>query len=190
MALTAPLQNSLQEPYRDSPIPSPVSSPPPSGRASPAKPLPSLPNEARGPPPQYRDDASTESSVPEVIAPRPQRYRAPSAHVERQVYFPPYSDAIPEVNDDDVPLAHLYPYPTEAPPSYATVIVQSYRDTLVSHIPSHSTVYVSDEELGVERAAPDDVRFPIERVVAKLVVGLLFFSGFLVWHLLRVKGIL
>lgn len=71
-----------------------------------------------------------------------------------------------------MPLAHLYPYPTEAPPSYQAVVRESFRATLIQHIPDNSGIE-TDEEAGVERAQADDVRFSVERVVATIIVAMM-----------------
>jgi hypothetical protein len=107
-----------------------------------------------------------------------------------QTYFPPYTDAVPGAEDnDDVPLAHLYPYPTEAPPAYNVAVRQSYRDTLISHIPSNPNLSPdADEEAGVEMDYYDDNRFKIERVVAAMILSVIlmvitaFLIAILVFH--------
>ena len=99
-------------------------------------------------------------------------------HSGAQIFFPPYTDAPRSDEDpDDVPLAHLYPYPTEAPPSYYVAVQQSYRDTLISHIPTTSNMSPeTDEEEAVDRDYSDDVRFKVERVVAALVVAFILMT--------------
>lgn len=117
---------------------------------------------------QYRDEAP--STAPTLVSHvRPYQYRP----AQINVYFEPYSDnPIPVGNDDDVPLAHLYPYPTEAPPSYHVAVRQSYINTSISHIPSHTRTSVDiDEEAGQELERPDDIRHQVEKVVAALIVS-------------------
>jgi hypothetical protein len=97
----------------------------------------------------------------------------------------------PERDDDDVPLAHLYPYPTEAPPSYSVAVRQSYRDTLIAHIPTNSNVSAeTDEEAGVDREYHDDVRFKVEKLVAAIIVSLilLVLTGLMVGLALAFRG--
>lgn len=186
-------RNTVQEPYRDSPPTSRSTTPTSPPPASHTKPLPSLPTEASLPPEPYRDEPSP-STTPEnpqnrvIASPQPQRY-----HASHQVvtYFPPYTDVEPGSEDnDDVPLAHLYPYPTEAPPSYSFAVRQSYRDTLISHIPSNTNALAeSDEEAGEDREYHDDVRFKIERIVAAIIVSLvlLVITGVLVGFIISMK---
>jgi len=83
-------------------------------------------------------------------------------------------------DDEDVPLAHLLLYPRDAPPAYSTVVRQSYRETLLQHIPRHPVVVDLDEEAGLERIRADDVRFEVERIVAMaVVIALLVLAGLL-----------
>ncbi|KAF2266459.1 hypothetical protein CC78DRAFT_531581 [Lojkania enalia] len=187
----------MQEPYRDSPVSSRASSPSTSGRASPSKPLPSLPVASLAPTPStsspgepYRDDPLSDASNSNITAPQPHRSRAARNHPHRRFCFPPYTDEVFD-SDDDVPLAHLYPYPTEAPPSYASAVVQSYRDTLIAHIPPNDP-RILDEEVGIERDEPDDIRFSVERVLAKIIVALalVIITILLVWQVLAMKGML
>jgi hypothetical protein len=168
----------MEEPYQDSP----ASTRPSSSHSSPSsttKPLPDAPNAATVPPFEpYRDEPSPAAQAPILVAPQPQHLYS---HRDVQVFFPPYTDAPSTSEDsDEVPLAHLYPYPTEAPPSYSVAVRQSYRDTLVSHIPGHAHVSPElDEEEAVDTEYHDDVRFKVERVVASLIVAivLLGFTG-------------
>jgi hypothetical protein len=187
------MQNRHQEPYLDSPTSSRSSSPIFEGRINVAKPLPSLPTDA---PPSfeeaYRDEPSdiTEIYSPSITTPRPQRYRASSTdilnhHVVAQHYVS-YTDNPSGESDDDVPLAHLYPYPTEAPPAYHVAVRQSYRDTLIAHIPVNFTG--DEEEGGEEGEREDDLRFSIERVIAGLIVVmiLLVVCLLLIWQALKI----
>ncbi|KAF2795365.1 hypothetical protein K505DRAFT_336111 [Melanomma pulvis-pyrius CBS 109.77] len=180
------MEDTIQQPYRDSPASSRSSSPTSGGRIPPPKPLPSLPTDA---PPSFEETYRDEPSPFHIAAPHPQRYRPTSEVLSRQAqHVTPYTD-IPEGDDDDVPLAHLYPYPTEAPPAYHIVVRQSYRDTLISHIPPNFTgLPEADEEAGVERPQADDVRFSVERVVAGLIVSmvLVLITTLLVWHILSI----
>jgi hypothetical protein len=102
------------------------------------------------------------------------RYRSvaeiPAA--QRQ-YSLPYSDAALENNANDVPLAHLYPYPNEAPPSYHAAVRESFRATLSQHIPSHSISTEVDEEAAVDHVQADEMRFTVERLVASIIVSML-----------------
>ncbi|KAF1954705.1 hypothetical protein CC80DRAFT_493495 [Byssothecium circinans] len=180
------MEDHAQERYRDSPTPSrspsPVPTSTPSSRASTAKPLPSAAHDLAAQPLRtYRDeptndeyDGGGEDEVPFISLAAPAstpRQRSTSEIPPSQVHtFIPYTDAVPE-NDGDVPLAHLYPYPTEAPPSYHVAVRESFRDTLIRHIPSHSVSTEADEEAGVEHAQADDVRFTVERFVAAIIVS-------------------
>lgn len=89
-----------------------------------------------------------------------------------------------------MPLGYLYPYPTEAPPAYNVVVRESYRDTLIAHIPTHSGLADDaggvDEEAGVEMEYHDDVRFRVEKAVAAFVVAFVLFilSGLMVGFVL------
>ncbi|KAF1998351.1 hypothetical protein P154DRAFT_495342 [Amniculicola lignicola CBS 123094] len=174
------------------------STPPRSNGTAPSKPRPSripIPIEPYRdePPPSNehlytdarpaRDNPSTASAA--GFPPRPGTYHqappTPSTPSQYQV-FPPYTD---DASDDDVPLAHLYPYPNEAPPAYHVAVRQSYRDTLIAHIPSTSIGSLEDEEAdwgsGDER--PDDVRFAVEKIVTMLVIAfvMLGLAGFFLW---------
>ncbi|KAF2683648.1 hypothetical protein K458DRAFT_431876 [Lentithecium fluviatile CBS 122367] len=174
------MENITQEPYQDSPASSRSSTPTPSSRASTAKPLPSLPRQPASQPLEpYRDDPSDsghdehDSDSPTIASPSPQRYHRSASDgppAQTQV-FTPYTDNV--FDDDDVPLAHLYPYPTEAPPSYYVAVRESYRATLIQHIPSHSISTDADEEAGVDHPQADDVRFTVERVVAAIIVSMM-----------------
>jgi hypothetical protein len=162
------LEQTPQEPYQDSPSPmrSPESTDP-ATRALTAKPLPALPldvtHEALEP---YRDDP-TSPSEDEEASPRPTpSTNTPSA--DGQIPHTPYTDNFE--NDDDVPLAYLYRYPTEAPPSYMSVVRESYRATLIEHIPMYSTTSDVDEEAGIDWNSADEDRFKVERVAAAVVV--------------------
>ncbi|EOA85221.1 hypothetical protein ACJQWK_06854 [Exserohilum turcicum] len=117
----------------------------------------------------------------------------------REATFQPYSDAWrPSSPDgDDVPLGqliitHMYAEPEddsyggEAPPPYAIAVRQSFRETLIQHIPhsQHEAGEVDEEsEVGIEIARPDDVRYSVERMVAMVVVAIILFviSGILAW---------
>ena len=83
-------------------------------------------------------------------------------------------------DDENVPLAQLRLYSRDAPPAYSTVVRQSYRETLLQHIPRHPVVVDTDEEAGLEMIRADDVSFRVERVVAMaVVVALLVLAGLL-----------
>ncbi|KAK3209330.1 hypothetical protein GRF29_69g1450678, partial [Pseudopithomyces chartarum] len=183
--------NNTQEPYHDSPSSSRSSTPASSNRIPQPKPLPSLPAEAPiEPPVPYRDEPSPSSPTfaPVIASPTPQRHRSSTTtstrrlqHAEIQLFYTPYSDVPPAANDEDVPLAHLYPYPTEAPPSYQVAVRESYRETLVQHIPNSAVYTAHDEEAGIEEAQADDVRFTVEKFVAAIIVSmvLLIIASFL-----------
>ena len=128
--------------------------------ATAAKPLPDLPSHA---PPAvdhfepYRDDPESPEHAPVPASPALQPCRAisapqpqPQSHAQPQFPFVPYTDAEPD-DSDDVPLAHLYPYPTEPPPSYYVAVRGPYRDTLIQHIPPTFLGH-RDEEAGAPRA--------------------------------------
>lgn len=164
------MENSTHVPYQDSPLPSRSSTPLiPETPTTTTKPLPSLPTQIRTVNvEQYRDEAPSAAHT-FVSHTRPHRYR--SAQVN--VYFERYSDnPRQEGDDDDVPLAHLYPYPTEAPPAYHVAVRQSYINTLISHIPPNTNTPIEvDEEAGLELERPDDIRHQVEKVVAGLIVS-------------------
>lgn len=141
----------------------------------------------------YRDDPSDSEEETLIASPAPRRHHSTSpdrrnhsthsSHSSQATvtgFVIPYTDVVPE-NDDDVPLAYLYPYPTEAPPSYQVAVRESYRATLIQHIPRASVVSYTDEEQGVDRPEADDVRFSVERVVATIIVAmiLLLIAGLL-----------
>lgn len=181
------MENITQEPYRDSSASSRSSSIVPSDNRPPtAKSLPSLPTDA---PPSFEEVHCDEPSPSiSTSAPRPRRYRSTSdvhaLNPQVQLHYTPYTDT-PENDDDDVPLAHLYPYPTEAPPAYHVVVRQSHGDTLIAQIPTNFTgVPEGDEEEARDLERADDVRFPVERVVVGLIVSmvLLLISCVLVWN--------
>jgi hypothetical protein len=89
-----------------------------------------------------------------------------------------YSDDTDDEEDENVPLTQLILYSRDAPPAYSTVVRQSYRDTLLQHIPRHTEVVDLDEEAALETIHADDVRFTIERVAAMAtVMALLFLTG-------------
>ena len=185
-------QNNPQIPYQDSPSSSRSSTPVSSSHIPQPKPLPSLPVGAPTEPiVPYRDDPSPSAptNVPTIAAPTPRRYRSSTTtstrrvqHAGIQLFYTPYRDVPPVPNDEDVPLAHLYSYPTEAPPPYQVAVRESYRETLVQHMPS-SNVYnnVHDEEAGIDVNQPDDVRFTVEKFVAAIIVSmvLLIIASFL-----------
>lgn len=58
---------------------------------------------------------------------------------------------------------------------------ESYRETLVQHIPNSAVYTVHDEEAGIEEAQADDVRFTVEKFVAAIIVSmvLLIIASFL-----------
>jgi hypothetical protein len=91
---------------------------------------------------------------------------------------PSYSDDEEDGDDENVPLAHLLPSSCDAPPAYATVVRQSYRETLLQHIPGHPAIVELDEEAAIEMISADDVRFTVERVAAMaILMALLFLTG-------------
>ena len=120
--------------------------------------------------------------------------------VIHEVISHPYSDLSRPASPDDVPLAHLVAAQTyledsdasctgEAPPSYAVAVRQSYRDTLIQHIPPGQEGYgdVDDEsEVDMDMERPDDVRYSVERIAAMFVVAfvLLVVSVVLGWMVL------
>lgn len=97
-------------------------------------------------------------------------------HISTPTNYPPPTPNRPSYPDDeedeDVPLTRLLLHPCDAPPAYSTVVRQSYRETLLQHIPRHPVVVDVDvdEEAALERMRADDVRFTVERVVAMAVV--------------------
>lgn len=136
----------------------------------------------------YRDE-------PSPTAPSPQPHRASTSvstarphHVQVQLFYPPYSDLPPAAADEDVPLAQLYPYPVDAPPSYQVAVRESYRETLVQHIPTHSASILHDEEAGLDEAHADDVRFTVEKVVAAIIVSMLLLIIASLLALIAVSG--
>lgn len=50
---------------------------------------------------------------------------------------------------------------------------ESFRETLVQHLPSRSISLGPDEEAGIERGSADDVRFTVEKAVAAIIVSML-----------------
>ncbi|KAF2442878.1 hypothetical protein P171DRAFT_433258 [Karstenula rhodostoma CBS 690.94] len=191
------MEATAQEPYRDSPSSSRSSTPASSSRDQHAKPLPSLPLDT---PPEpfdglepYRDEPSPGSPAPApiVASPSPQRYRTPNARLrqaEIQVFYTPYTDAPRAPNDEDVPLAQLYPYPTEAPPPYQIAVRDSFRETLSHNTPSYSTSTIQDEEAAVEQVQSDDVRFTVEKAVAAIIVAMLLLVIASILALIAVSG--
>ncbi|KAH7339198.1 hypothetical protein BKA66DRAFT_507044 [Pyrenochaeta sp. MPI-SDFR-AT-0127] len=204
------MENNTQIPYSDTPAdlrsPSPVSSDP----SATLKPLPALPAQAPAytEVAPYRDEPSVTESHP-ARGHRPSLSLHLPHYQHHQIAYRPYTD-LPSpseapspsstIDDDDVPLAHLllqsqaYPhpqaysievsYPLEAPPSYSVAVRQSYRDTLVLHIPrGPPNQHQVDEESGVELARADDVRHSVEKVVAMFVVAslLLIISAVFGW---------
>lgn len=184
------MENTQEPPYQDSPSSSQSSTPLSSNRPL-AKPLPTLPlNTPTEPLEPYRDEPSpTYEPSPTSPAPAPvldnasqtpQLHQASSStsstrfqSAEIQLFLTPYTDAPRSANDDDVPLAQLYPYPTEAPPPYQVAVRESFRETLVQHLPSRSISLGPDEEAGIERGSADDVRFTVEKAVAAIIVSML-----------------
>ncbi|KAF2202857.1 hypothetical protein GQ43DRAFT_479566 [Delitschia confertaspora ATCC 74209] len=150
----------------------------------------------RGRPPGYRYPNFQPSTVTTSTITRP------------PVYFPPYTDEEQSSqDDDDVPLAqlnlHLYrtlsPFPTEAPPAYNLVVRESFRDTLVSHLPWNAQVPagaggILDEEIGVEQQWEEEIE-PTSRKVEKwvalgiVVVMALVVFGVAVWQLVEIRGL-
>ncbi|KAL1598716.1 hypothetical protein SLS60_007857 [Paraconiothyrium brasiliense] len=189
------MEAAAQVPYRDSPSSSRGSTPISSSHDRPAKPLPSLPLDTPTEPLEpYRDEPSPSSpaATPIIASPAPQRYRisteranARLQQAEIQVFYTPYTDVSRAQNDEDVPLAQLYPYPTEAPPPYQIAVRESYRETLAQHIPNPS---VRDEEAGIEHIQSDDMRFTVEKVVAAIIVAMLLLIIASVLALIAVSG--
>lgn len=204
------MENTTRIPYSDTPAELRSPSPVPSDPSATVKPLPALPAQAPAyaDAAPYRDDPTLAESQPRRSH-RPSLSVHTTHYEDHQIAYRPYTD-LPSpseapspasaTSDDDVPLAHLllhsqaYPrpqayaidvsYPLEAPPSYSTVVRQSYRDTLVLHIPTGShNPHEVDEEAGLEIARPDDVRHSVEKVVAMFVVAslLLIISGVFGW---------
>jgi hypothetical protein len=66
------------------------------------------------------------------------------------------------------------------------VVRQSYRDTLIAHIPANFTG--DEEEGGEERERVDDLRLSVERMVAGLIVAmmLLVVSLLLAWQAMKI----
>ncbi|KAF2469881.1 uncharacterized protein BDR25DRAFT_343541 [Lindgomyces ingoldianus] len=185
------MEDPIQEPYQDSPSSSRAPSSTPSASSSPWKPLPSIPSPAPASQEPYHDEPSASPEAGHTTPSRTPRYRAAADAANSPPYFPPYSDIVPD-SDDDVPLAYLYPLPTEAPPSYHVAVQQSYRATLISHIPSDLNISdIVDEEADIERVQVDDVRFGVERVLAKLIVAmiLLLITLIFVWYIFIVRSL-
>lgn len=163
------MEDSTHAPYRDSPLsphPTPII-PQSSGTRSIPSVAPTHPVDYTEP---YRDDPSSNPHIQNPSSQsRPPRYRSTQVNI----YVEQYTDNPRDIdNDDDVPLAHLFPYPTEAPPAYHIAVRQSFRDTLISHIPDNSrTISDVDEELGIEPERADDIRYKVEKVVSALVVS-------------------
>ncbi|CAO2652523.1 Nn.00g008060.m01.CDS01 [Neocucurbitaria sp. VM-36] len=212
------MENTTMEPYSDSPTDPRSVSPATSASSTTIKPLPALPTqspryaEVEGDEEEqeeepYRDEPPTPT---EAYPPHnPPQYRTHHPSYQPYTDYPtsPSEGAPPPTSDDDVPLAHLvlqprthhhfeassYPhvtYPLEAPPSYYIAVRQSYRDTLIQHIPSNhqhdprDPILVEiDEEVGMEMVRADDVRHSVERVVAMFVVAslLLIIAAVLGW---------
>jgi hypothetical protein len=150
------------------------------------KPLPSLPDQdpllAEEP---YRDGSLTDDEATNATTEQPRRYRRPRVE---QTHFPPYTDSVNGAEgNEDVPLGYLYPYPTEAPPSYTVAVRQSFRDTLILHVPATMVTPANgDEEEGEDREFPDDVRFKVERVMGMFLAAFLLFilSGLLLLYVI------
>ncbi|KAF2010864.1 hypothetical protein BU24DRAFT_47752 [Aaosphaeria arxii CBS 175.79] len=151
------------------------------------KPLPSIPS---SPPPPidapYRDDPAPEAAHSQAALPHMyQQYPPPLSPSGSVVYFEPYSDDPNRSrNDEDVPLAHLYPYPTEAPPAYHIIVPQAYRNTLIANIPSFRGDSLDvEEEAGIDPEEFDDVRLTVEAIVAAATVVIVLFlvSGIMIW---------
>ncbi|KAF2621702.1 hypothetical protein BU25DRAFT_415900 [Macroventuria anomochaeta] len=133
------------------------------------------------PPLSYHDSSPTS---PNTLLPSLQQQPLTFHISTPTAYLPPPSSNRPsysgDEDDEDVPLAQLLLYPRDAPPAYSTVVRQSYRETLLQHIPRHPGVVDLDEEAMLERMRADDVRFTVERVVAMAVVmALLVLAGLL-----------
>lgn len=141
----------------------------------------------------YHDEPSPNVPPPAPaiasLSPQPQTSSTPRLqHPEIQLFFAPYSDAPRITTDEDVPLAHLFPYPTEAPPPYHFAVRESYRGTLVQHIASQHTSTVRDEEAVIDREQSDDVRFAVEKVVAAIIVAMLLLVIASILALIAVSG--
>ncbi|PVH95839.1 hypothetical protein DM02DRAFT_617615 [Periconia macrospinosa] len=194
-----------QEPYQDSPTPS-RSSTPDSNPTSSTKllsgtshniPVQQLEQHTFEP---YRDEPPNDSSEPLLPSPPPRRQhpcrpKISIPHTTLSSPYPPpqaispYTDSsIPNhdhPNNENVPLDNLdlYPYPAEAPPSYNVVVRESFRATLIPHVPPAANNFSSqsetDEEAALvteEWASADDVRFRVENVVTALVVSIALLS--------------
>ncbi|XPS75665.1 hypothetical protein M3J09_007739 [Ascochyta lentis] len=140
------------------------------------------------PPTPYHDSSPTIPHTPH----RPSNQQLVAFHASaRTEYFvptilsnrPSYSD---DEDDENVPLAHLlFSQPRDAPPAYSTVVRQSYRETLLQHVPRHPVVVDIDEEAGLEQIRADDVSFRVEQLVAMaVVIALLVLAGLLLGLLL------
>ena len=136
----------------------------------------------------YRDE-------PSPTVPSSQRHRASTSlstarpqHAQVHIFYAPYSDVPGPARDEDVPLAHLYPYPADAPPSYQVAVRESYRETLVQHIPTQSASTVLDEEAGLDEVHADDVRFTVEKIVASIIVSMLLLIIASLLALIAVSG--
>ncbi|KAF9734185.1 hypothetical protein PMIN03_005208 [Paraphaeosphaeria minitans] len=194
------MEATAQEPYRDSPSSSRSSSPMSFSRDHPAKPLPSLPLDTPTELPNdlepYRDEPSpVPAPAPIDASPSPQRDHSPAERAnarlqqaEIQIFYTPYTDAPRAPNDEDVPLAQLYPYPTEAPPPYQFAVRESFRETLAHHIPSYSESTIRDEEAAIERVQSDNVRFTVEKAVATIIVAMLLLVIASILALIAVSG--
>ncbi|RAR14541.1 actin-like ATPase domain-containing protein [Stemphylium lycopersici] len=176
--------NTTSEPYSDTPsnaqstLSTRSASPSSSDSSATIKPLPATPHT----PPPYTDDAPYRD---EPVT--PSRRATPSAcpsglpeyhqQARREPRYQPYMDSPPATPDaDDVPLAHLlsthiYTQSTDAsylsrenhagdaPPPYAIAVRQSYRDTLIQHIPrgQHEPRDADEEsQVGMDIERADD----------------------------------
>lgn len=135
------------------------------------------------------------ASTPIVAYPSPQRTHTSTeranarlCQAEIQVFYTPYTDAPRASNDEDVPLAQLYPYPTEAPPPYQIAVRDSFRETLAHHFTSFSEPTIRDEEAALEQAQPDDERFTVEKAVATIIVAMLLIVLASILALIAVSG--
>ena len=160
------------------------------------KPLPSLPHEpALLPLERYRDDPTSDvdseddqDAQPTATSTQRRSQRVPQP-IQTQIFFAPYRDDV--YDDDDVPLAQLCPYPTEAPPSYHFAVRESFRATLLQHIPTPSVSNDTDTESGLEVPNSDDVSLTVERFMAALIVSmvLLISAGLLALIALTASGV-
>lgn len=196
------MEDHAQEQYLDSPPATPVETTTPTVQSSPPvmKPLPPVPSNAT--PPANEQDSDGHQRIPSTLPPR-YHIVSPSRNssLALPISFPPYRDAEPgqDLDDDDVPLAHLYPYPTEAPPAYHVAVGHDFRDTLIMHIPVQPNNYsgiAGDEEaqfgFGDDDLDDDHPRHLVEMWAARAVIWivLLAIAAFVAWQVALYKDLL